>query len=70
MKALVTDMMLMISSPIVSADLRHGNTTVISRLTKGGVHRRTCANAQRPLRRLADTLAASGARPRNETDLE
>ena len=73
MKAPMLNMPLMISSLIVNADRHHGDKGIISRLTEGGLHRRTCANAHKRLRRLADApvaLSAPGARPGNETGLE
>ncbi len=70
MKALILNMPLMLSSPIVSAEWHHAEKRIISRLAESGVHRRTCANAHRRLHRLADDLVAPGARQDIETDLE
>jgi hypothetical protein len=70
MKALMMNMPPMISFLFVNADRHHGGKGIISRLKEGSVHRRTCANAHKQLRRMADALIAHGARPRNETNPE
>lgn len=55
-------MPLMISSLIVHADRYHGDTQIVSRLTEGGIHRYTYADAHRRARQLARALESMGVR--------
>jgi hypothetical protein len=70
MKALTMNMPLMLSSLTVKPDRPHCDQGIISRFAQGGLHRRPRANAHKRLRRLAGTLVARSARPRNETNPE
>jgi fatty-acyl-CoA synthase len=60
MNGLMMNMPLMISSLIKHAGLHHGDTEIVSRLTEGGFHRYTYADAHRRSRQLANALAALG----------
>ena len=51
---------LMISSLIRHADINHGDTEIVSRLTEGGFHRYTYRDAHRRARQLANALSAMG----------
>jgi fatty-acyl-CoA synthase len=55
-------MPLLISSLIRHADLNHGDTEIVARLTEGGVLRYTYRDAHRRARRLARALATMGVR--------
>jgi hypothetical protein len=70
MKALTMAMPLKLSLLTVNAGRHDGDQGITPRLAEGGVHRRTCANAHKRVRRLAGALAASGAKLDNETTLE
>ncbi|MFZ5509581.1 MAG: 3-(methylthio)propionyl-CoA ligase [Pseudomonadota bacterium] len=62
MKGLMMNMPLMISSLIRHADRCHGDTEIVSRLTEGGIHRYTYAQAHKRARQLANALLALGVR--------
>jgi len=54
------NMPLMVSSLIEYADRFHGDTEIVSRLTEGGVHRYTYADAHRRSRQIARALLGLG----------
>lgn len=56
-------MPLLISSLIRHADRHHSDTQIVSRLTEGGIHRYTYADAHRRARQLARALGSLGVRP-------
>jgi fatty-acyl-CoA synthase len=56
------NMPLMISSLIRHADRCHGDTEIMSRLTEGGIHRYTYAQAHKRACQLANALLALGVR--------
>jgi fatty-acyl-CoA synthase len=62
MHGLMMTLPLMISSLIQHADRNHGDTEIVSRLTEGGIHRYTYADAHRRSRQLANALRALGIR--------
>lgn len=63
MLGLMQKMPLMISSLIRHADINHGDTEIVSRLTEGGLHRYTYHDAHRRSRQLARALIALGVAP-------
>ena len=63
MNGLMMNMPLMISSLIKHADRHHGDTEIVTRLTEGGIHHYTYAEAHRRSRQLANALNALGVAP-------
>jgi acyl-CoA synthetase (AMP-forming)/AMP-acid ligase II len=63
MHGLMMNTPLMISSVIRHADLYHGDTEVVTRLTEGGIHRYTYSEAHKRMRRLANAMLALGIKP-------
>ena len=57
------NMPLLISSLIRHASAYHGDTQIVSRLTEGGIHRYTYADAHKRSRQLANALIKLGVKP-------
>ena len=57
------NMPLLISSLIRHASAYHGDTEIVSRLTEGGMHRYTYADAHKRSRQLANALIRLGVKP-------
>ena len=57
------NMPLLISSLIRHASAYHGDTKIVSRLTEGGIHRYTYADAHKRSRQLANALIKLGVKP-------
>ena len=60
MHGLMMNMPLLISSLIRHASEHHGDTEIVSRLTEGGIHRYTYADAHKRSRQLANALITLG----------
>ena len=63
MHGLMMNMPLLISSLIRHASDHHGDTEIVSRLTEGGIHRYTYADAHKRSRQLANALIKLGIKP-------
>ena len=63
MQGLMMNLPLLISSLIRHASEHHGDTEIVSRLTEGGIHRYTYADAHQRSRQLANALLALGVKP-------
>ncbi len=63
MHGLMMNMPLLISSLIRHASAHHGDTEIVSRLTEGGIHRYTYADAHKRSRQLANALVKLGIKP-------
>ena len=63
MHGLMMNMPLLISSLIRHASQYHGDTEIVSRLTEGGIHRYTYADAHKRSRQLANALIKLGIKP-------
>jgi 3-(methylthio)propionyl---CoA ligase len=63
MHGLMMNMPLLISSLIRHASDHHGDTEIVSRLTEGGIHRYTYADAHQRSRQLANGLIKLGIKP-------
>ncbi len=62
MQGLMMNMPLLISSLIRHASDHHGDTEIVSRLTEGGIHRYTYADAHKRSRQLANALISLGVK--------
>ncbi len=63
MHGLMMNLPLLISSLIRHASEHHGDTEIVSRLTEGGIHRYTYADAHKRSRQLANALLNLGIKP-------
>jgi 3-(methylthio)propionyl---CoA ligase len=63
MHGLMMNLPLLISSLIRHASEHHGDTQIVSRLTEGGIHRYTYADAHKRSRQLANALLTLGIKP-------
>ena len=63
MHGLMMNAPLLISSLIRHASEHHGDTEIVSRLTEGGIHRYTYADAHKRSRQLANALITLGIQP-------
>jgi 3-(methylthio)propionyl---CoA ligase len=63
MHGLMMNLPLLISSLIRHASEHHGDTEIVSRLTEGGIHRYTYADAHKRSRQLANALLSLGIKP-------
>ena len=63
MHGLMMNTPLLISSLIRHASEHHGDTEIVSRLTEGGIHRYTYADAHKRSRQLANALITLGIQP-------
>ena len=63
MHGLMMNMPLLISSLIRHASEHHADTEIVSRLTEGGIHRYTYADAHKRSRQLANALITLGIQP-------
>src|SRR5277367_1913645 len=62
MRGLMMEMPLLISSLIEHAANYHGDTEIVSRLTEGGLHRTTYAQAHKRMKKLANALTRLGVK--------